>query len=303
MAKKAQETVKAQETTMVMPEYVADIETANDMFGQARTDGLEVSKDLKGNELPCLKYSFENKDGEKVTGTITDKATIGAIQRIRVAGKVSTASTLVIASNLGYLITEKKAYKSYNVTSAEKLSDLLGLGLSPEMARKCAKVGKAFLTVDDNGYPMYKDGIPHLPVSSLDYLATFVDYDKETGKANYDRLADFIQENGITDRTSQATIKKLLPKKESTKKETGKKDSAGIAVNADTRGGKLEEAIEGLGKLSSYIIDFADIDNETERKSVEVFEFIKQILENERVSRNEDIQNPEAAAKWTDKIG
>lgn len=293
---------KAQETTIVIPEYVADIETANDMFGQAKMDGLELSKDLKGNELPCLKYSFENKDGEKVTGTITDKATIGAIQRIRVAGKVSTASTLVIASNLGYLITEKKAFKSYNVTSAQKLSDLLGLGLSPEMAMKCAKVGKAFLTVDENGYPMYKDGIPHLPVSSLDYLATFVDYDKETGKANYDRLADFIQENGITDRTSQATIKKLLPKKETGKKETGKKETSGTAINADTRGGKLEQAIESLETIVTYLVNFADVDDDTEIAIADAVATIRRVLDFEKVHRDEDLQNPEASVKWTDKI-
>lgn len=308
MAKKthAMETALEQETNVV-PSYVADIETASDMFVTAKLDELETSKDLKGNEQQFLAYSFE-RDGERITGKVTSVDDIGCIQRIRVASKVETASRLVISANIGHMINNG-AFDKYGVTSAEKLNDLLGLGLSQGMASKCSKVGKVFLDVDANGIPVYKDGIPHLPVSSLDYLAAFVDEIKDDEKKvigyNYDRLADFIEQNGITDSTSQGTIKKLLPKKEGGKKTVeGKKETAGQALSVKTRAGYLTRAIEALSLVEKYITNFADIDDTIEKGCINAIQVIGKILEQETSNREEDMTSDDndRIARWEQEV-
>lgn len=292
--KKAKEVTVVEEVKEVdvMPACVADIETAQDMFAGAKVEGLETTKNLKGEELPFIPYTF-TRDGETMTGKVTNIDDIACIQRIRVAGKVETASRLVISANLAHLI-KNGAYSTYNVSSAEKLNDVLGLGLTAEMSRKCAKVGRYFLELDDEGIPQYKEGIPHLPVSSLDYLATLVKEDKKTGELDYKELADFIEKNRISDNTSQGAIRKALPKKEKGEKVVeGDKKTDGIAIKGTSRAARLTACIDATTTLETYNADYIHDDDLTA-----LINGVKAFIEVQEQERKADMTDDPSCGKW-----
>jgi UDP-N-acetylglucosamine 2-epimerase len=63
----------------------------------------------------------------------------------------------------------------------------------------------------------------------------------------------------------------------------------------------LEQALESLEIIVTYLVNFADVDDDTEEDTANAIAKIRKVLNGEKAKRDDDLQNTETAAKWTDK--
>ena len=243
------------DVTVESTTFSDEFRNAVDCMREENTTALTVT--IKGVE-----HSIDAKD-------------VPFIHRIRASLKASEFSTIQTAGLLAHL-KNTGAYNRYTVKDAGSLCSKLGIPITSGNANKYTKVGERFLYLDDNGDVQYRDGIPHLPVHSLDVLASMaIEQKADDGTTTWDirPVIDYCEANGITSFWSQSKIKKLTQKNKpdivdesgndspetdntDSKTATSPNNAPASALPIDSRARRLEVANEGYNSLITYLNDF-----------------------------------------------
>ena len=243
------------------------------------TDNITVENTTFIDEFRNAVDGMRQENNTSLTVTIKgvehsiDAKDVPFIHRIRASLKASEFSTIQTAGLLAHL-KNTGAYNRYTVKDAGSLCAKLEIPITSGNANKYTKVGERFLYLDDNGEVQYRDGIPHLPVHSLDVLASMAIEEKAADGSvswNIQPVIEYCEKNGITSFWSQSKIKKLTQKKPDIVDESGKASpeavlppsrdneadiSAASALPIDSRARRLETANEAYNRLITYLNDF-----------------------------------------------
>ena len=236
-----------------------------------------------------------NKAGAETSFLHEDalKPFVADINRIKAAEKASQMSRLTQGATMAHMM-RNGAYKALGVTSCKAMIDKCGIvskDLSRSMCEKLVSVGDKFLYLDENGETHYKDGIPHLPLSSLMELTSYAIPETDAfGKEitddnglvlwNIQPVRDFCAEHGISSFWSEKRIKELKSKliaqnkpvehAQSNETGTGAQDTDGAqkdgaqgaqdgtatATPPHSRAARLNNVIHGLEMMLTYVNEF-----------------------------------------------
>lgn len=237
-----------------------------------------------------------NKAGAETSFLSEDvlKPFVADINRIKACEKASQMGRLVEAATMAHMI-RNGAFKKMEVKSAKKMIEKCGIiakELSPSMCEKLVSVGDKFLYIDDNGETHYKEGIPHLPLSSLMELVPYAIPEKDAfGKDiedanglpvwNIQPVRDFCNEHGISSFWSEKRIKdlkqKLLisqkpeekpeekPDNQQTNQQNDQQTDQQIGTTATatpphSRAARLNTVIHGLDIMMTYLHEYGTED-------------------------------------------
>lgn len=239
-----------------------------------------------------------NKAGAETSFLSEDalKPFVADINRIKAAEKASQMSRLTQGATMAHM-ARNGAYKALGVSSCKAMIDKCGIvskDLSKSMCEKLISVGDKFLYLDDNGETHYRDGIPHLPLSSLMELVPYAIPKKDAfGKEIRDDngffewdlqpVRDFCTQHGITSFWSEKRIKDLKTKliaqnkpvegsqsnetanggqdTDSTQKD-GSQGTQGTATatHPHSRAARLNTVIHGLDIMITYLHEYGTED-------------------------------------------